>query len=101
MASPSVGSAARSQTPAQLRGGLVLTDDPDDRGLAAQGDDVLRDVPGPAEPVVVTGEPNDRHGRLRRDPIDVPDEEMVEHEVAQNRDVPACEARGQSREAGH
>ena len=84
---------------------VVLSGDGDERRLAAERRHVVRDVRGAANPVRLVIEGDDRNRRLGRDARHAPDDELVEHGVADDEDVRAGEcrrdpaARGQARSA--
>ena len=61
---------------------LVVAHDADHRGLASQCPDILDDVGGAAEPVVVTPRLDDRNRRLGGDSSDLAANILIEHEVA-------------------
>ena len=61
--------------------------DGDERGLAAERDDVVRDVGRAAHAVHLVVERDDRDGRFRRNARHAADDELVEHGVADDEDV--------------
>ena len=70
----------------------VLAHDAGEPHFAAQRDEVLRDVRGTAQPVVV-GHPFEHlHGCLGRDALDVPIDVLVEHQVADDQHSGAPQA---------
>ena len=77
---------------------VVVADEADERHAAAERRDVVRDVGRAAEPVFVAREADDRHRRFRRDAIDVADQEVIEHHVADDDDATAGEARSERHE---
>ncbi len=79
----------------------VVPDDADDLHAAAERRDVVGDVGGAAEPVLLVIEPDDRHRGLRRDPLHAAEHEVIEHEVADDEDGAAREARGHVFEPAH
>ena len=60
---------------------------------AAERGDVVRHVGRAAQAELVAVEPDDRHRRLGRNAIDAADQEVVEHDVADDGDAAAGEAR--------
>ncbi len=70
------------QFSAQPVGRGVRSDHADERHAAAERQDVVRDVGGAAQPHVLRPEAHDRHRRLGRNARHVPDDEAVEHHVA-------------------
>ena len=78
----------------------VAADDADRLDAAAERDDVVGDVGGAAEPLRLVVEADDRHRRFRRDPLDPADDELIEHQVADDQDGAAGEAIEQLSSAG-
>ena len=68
---------------------------------AAERRDVVGDVGGAAEPVLFVIEPDDRHRGFRRDALHAAEHEVIEHEVADDEDGAAGEARGKILERAH
>ncbi len=64
----------------------IGADHADDLRAAAHRDDVVGDVGGAAEPVLLVVERHNRHRRFGRDAVDAPDDEVIEHHVADNED---------------
>ena len=77
----------------QRRGGLIPAGDSDERRVAAERDDVARDVGRAAHAVHVVVERDDRDGRFRRNARHAADDELVDHGVADDEDVHAAHAR--------
>ena len=78
----------------QRRGRLVHAGDGDERRLAAERGDVVRDVGRAAHPEHLVIERDDRHRRLGRDAGDAADDELVEHGVADDEDAGAARGAG-------
>ena len=78
--------ARRSEVFAQALAGGVGADRADERRAAAEHGDVVRDVGRAAQPQVLRLEANDRDRRLGRDARDAPDDEAIEHDVADDED---------------
>ena len=77
---------------------VVAADEPDERHAAAERRHVAGDVGRAAEPVFVARESDDRHGRFRRDAIDVAEQKVIQHHVADDDDATAGEARSERHE---
>ena len=84
-------SGCRLDEPADLLPGLVVADDADEDGLAAEGGDVQRDVRGAPEGAAIAGGPQDRDRRFRREPLDGPGNVAVEDDVADDQDSRGAE----------
>ena len=69
----------------------------DERRLAAERRDVVRDVGGAADAIRLVIEGDDRHRRFGRDARHAADDERVEHRVADDEDVRARSTRRSSR----
>ena len=74
------------QARAQVRGRLVVADHAEELDAAAERGDVVRDVGGAAEAVLLLLEADHRDRRFRRDAIDAADDEVIEHHVADHQD---------------
>ena len=62
----------------------------------------MRDVARTAEAELLVLEPHDRHWRFRRDALDAADDEVVEHDIADDENGAASEALCEiGRRAGH
>ncbi len=77
---------AASSCCAQARRRGIGPDDADQRDPAAERRDVVRDVGGAAQPGVLRLEADDRDRRFRRDARHAPDDEAIEHDVADHED---------------
>src|SRR5579885_1732308 len=70
----------------------VVADNAADRHPSPEGSDVARNVARAARPRVVRHDADDRHGRLGRDALDLAPEELVEHQIADDKNAHAGEA---------
>ena len=70
----------------------VVAHDADSLDATAERDDVVRHVGRAAEPPRLVIEADDRHRRLRRDPLDRSDDELIDHQVANHQDRSAGKA---------
>ena len=78
----------------ECRRAIVHAGDGDERRLAAERGDVVRDVGRPADPEHLVIEGDDRHRRLWRNPRHAADDELVEHGVADHEDMSAARGAG-------
>ena len=76
----------------QARRGFVRSRQADHENASAQCGNVVRDVGGAAEAPGLLFEANDGHGRFRRNPVNATDDEMIEHQIADDDDGAAGEA---------
>ena len=67
---------------AELRCRGVPPDEPDERCAATERDDVVGHVGGAAQACVLGPELDDGYRRFRRDPRHAPDDEAIQHQVA-------------------
>src|SRR5688500_4570220 len=77
---------------------LVPPDQTDARRTAPERSDVRRYVRGTPEMEAFPRNGHDRHRRLRRDPVDLPHDEMIEHQVADHEQPDAREPPDDARE---
>ena len=80
--------------------GLVGAGDRQQRGPRAQRRRVARDVGRSAGALLGALDPDDGHGRLRRDPLDVAEPVAVEHHVARDQEPRARDPLAPCRESG-
>ena len=90
---PGIGQARLGQRSPQPLARLVVADDPDEHGRRAERAHVVRDVGRAAQPILVAHVLDDRHRRLRRDALHAPDDELVEHQIADDNDTATGETR--------
>ena len=74
-------------------GGHVPSHHADERHPGAKGGEIVGDIGGAAETHELRLKMHDRHRRFRRDARHVADDEAVEHDVADDQDVVAAQAR--------
>ena len=87
------GDAGGDERRPQRGRGVIGADQADQARRGAEGADVVGDVGGAAEADLVADVLDHRHRRLRRDALDAPDRELVEHDVADDDDGPIGDAR--------
>src|SRR6185312_16882154 len=78
--------AALLQSRLQRAARNIVADDANEQTARAQTGDIARDVAGPADNYVLTGDLDDRRRRLRRNARDVAINEIVEHQIANAED---------------
>ena len=66
---------------AQVRGRLVVSNHSEELDAAAERGDVVRDVGGAAEAVLLLLEADHRDRRFRRNALDAADDEVIQHHV--------------------
>ncbi len=86
---------------AEAHGRFVLAHQSDDAYVPAERRDIVRDVGGAAQTVIFVIEPHDRYRGFRRNTIDHADHEVIEHQVADDKDGAAGKARREVRGRRH
>src|SRR5262249_24391521 len=79
-----------AEVPHQPRPLGVRADDAGDLDGAAERGDVVRHVGRAAQAEALVIELDDGHGRFGRDALDAPDDEMIEHQIADDEHSPAA-----------
>ena len=78
--------ARAAKARAQVRGRLVVADQAEELDAAAERGDVVRDVGGSSQAVLLLLEADHRDRRFGRNALDAADDEVIEHHVADDQD---------------